>query len=80
MVRVVQKIIIFIGGRRDLTCDDQSPRVGVDGREPTEVLPDLLQVLEALVLSPHDGRHPSQGGSLQLLTPAGRKYLLYNVM
>merc|ERR1719219_3113124 len=54
------------------SCDDQSPGVGVDGREPTEVLPDLLQVLEALVLSPHDGRHPSQGGSLQLLTPVQR--------
>merc|ERR1719219_2112225 len=54
------------------SCDDQSPGVGVDGWKPAEVLPDLLQVLEALVLSPHDGGHTTQGGSLQLLAPVQR--------
>ena len=55
----------------ELTRDDQCPGVGVDGWKPAEVLSDLLQVLEALVLSPHDGGHPSQGCPLQLLAPAG---------
>ena len=31
------------------------------------MLADLLEVLQALVLPPHDGRHPSQRGPLQLL-------------
>ena len=62
---------------RDLTSDDQSPGVGVDGWQPAEVLPDLLQVLQALVLPPHDGRHPTQGSSLQLLTPAGTRHNNY---
>ena len=54
------------------TCDEESPGVGVDGGEPGEMLPDLLQVLEALVLPLHDGGHPSQGCSLELLTPVQR--------
>ena len=33
------------------------------------MLPHLLQVLETLILSPHDGRHPAQGSPLQLLAP-----------
>ena len=63
---------------RGLTSDDQSPGVGVDGWQPAEVLPDLLQVLQALVLPPHNGCHPTQGSSLQLLTPAGRGHDNYN--
>ena len=65
------KNIIMIENCNELTSDDQSPGVGVDGWKPAEMLSDLLQVLETLVLSPHDGGHPSQGGSLQLLAPAG---------
>ena len=33
------------------------------------MLPHLLQVLQTLVLSPHDGGHPAQGRPLQLLAP-----------
>ena len=51
------------------TCDNQSPGVWVNGGKSAEMLSDLLQVLETLVLSPHDGRHPAQGRPLQLLTP-----------
>ena len=54
------------------TCDDQSPGVGVNGGKSAEMLSDLLQVLETLVLSPHDGRHPTQRCSLQLLAPVQR--------
>ena len=56
----------------DITCDDEGPGVGVDGGQPAEMLPDLLQILQALVLSPHDGRHPTQGRPLELLTPVQR--------
>ena len=52
-----------------VTCDDQCPGVGVNGGKSAEMLSDLLQVLETLVLSPHDGRHPAQGRPLQLLAP-----------
>ncbi len=38
-------------------CDEECARVGVDGREAGEVLPDLLQVCQALVLPLHDGAH-----------------------
>ena len=51
------------------TCDDQCPGVGINGGKSAEMLSDLLQVLETLVLSPHDGRHPAQGRPLQLLAP-----------
>ena len=68
----------MIDAWRDLTSDDQSPGVGVDGWQPAEVLPDLLQVLQALVLPPHDGRHPTQGSSLQLLTSVGIRRENYN--
>ena len=53
----------------DFTCDDQSPGIGVDSGQPAEMLPDLLQVLQTLILSPHDGRHPAQGRPLELLAP-----------
>ena len=33
------------------------------------MLPHLLQVLQTLVLSPHDGGHPPQGRPLELLAP-----------
>ena len=33
------------------------------------MLPHLLEVLQTLVLSPHDGRHPAQGRPLELLAP-----------
>ena len=36
------------------------------------MLPHLLQVLQTLVLSPHDGGHPAQGRPLQLLAPVQR--------
>ena len=36
------------------------------------MLPHLLQVLQTLVLSPHDGGHPPQRCSLQLLAPVQR--------
>ena len=51
------------------TCDDQCPGVWVNGGKSAEMLSDLLQILETLVLSPHDGRHPAQGRPLQLLAP-----------
>ena len=34
--------------------------------------PHLLQVLETLILSPHDGAHSAQGRLLQLLAPVER--------
>ena len=46
--------------------------VGIDGGEPGEVLPHLLKVLEALVLPLHDGAHPTQRRSLQLLAAVER--------
>ena len=46
--------------------------VGVDGGQPAEVLPDPLEVLQALVLPPHDGRHPPQRRPLQLLAAVQR--------
>ena len=36
------------------------------------MLPDLLEVLQALVLPPHDGRHPPQRRPLQLLAAVQR--------
>ena len=36
------------------------------------MLPHLLQILQTLVLSPHDGGHPPQGRPLQLLAPVQR--------
>ena len=36
------------------------------------MLPDLLQILETLVLSPHDGGHPTKSCSLQLLASVQR--------
>ena len=33
------------------------------------MLSNLLQVCQALVLSPHDGGHPAQGRPFQLLAP-----------
>ena len=54
------------------TCDEEGPRVGVDGGQPAEVLPHLLEVLQALVLPPHDGRHPPQRRPLQLLAAVQR--------
>ena len=36
------------------------------------MLPDLLQILQTLVLSPHDGGHPPQGRPLELLAPVQR--------
>lgn len=54
------------------TCDNEGPGVGVDGGQPAEVLPHLLEVLQALVLPPHDGRHPPQRRPLQLLAAVQR--------
>ena len=36
------------------------------------MLPDLLEVLEALILTPHDGRHAAQRRPLELLAPVQR--------
>ena len=41
--------------------------VGIDGRQPGQVLPNLFQVLEALLLPLHDGAHAPQCGALELL-------------
>ena len=48
--------------------NNDGPRVGVDGRQTGEMLPHLLQVLKALVLSLHDGAHAAERSPFQLLT------------
>ena len=53
-------------------ADEDGASVGVDGGEPGQVLPHLLQVLQALVLPLHDGAHPTQRRSLQLLAAVER--------
>jgi hypothetical protein len=38
-------------------ADQERPRVWVDGRQPGDVLPDLLKVSKGIFLSTHDGSH-----------------------
>lgn len=51
-----------------ITADQESPGVGIDSRQPRNVLPDLLQVRQRVLLPPHNSRHSTQSGLLQLLT------------
>lgn len=51
-----------------IAADQESPGVGIDSRQSRNVLPDLLQVRQGVLLPPHDSRHPTQSGLLQLLT------------
>ena len=54
-----------------------SPGVGVDGGKPGEMLPHLLEILQALVLPLHDSAHPPHAGLLQLLAPVERVPVLH---
>ena len=49
------------------SCDEECPGIRVNSRQSRQMLTDLLQVLQALVLPPHDGGHPTQSCPLQLL-------------
>lgn len=51
-----------------ITADQESPGVGIDSRQPRNVLPDLLQVRQRVLLPPHNSGHSTQSGLLQLLT------------
>lgn len=51
-----------------ITADQESPGVGIDSRQPRNVLPNLLQVRQGVLLPPHYSRHSTQSGLLQLLT------------
>ena len=55
-----------------VAADQQRPRVGVDRGQTRNVLPDLFEVGQGILLALHDGRHPAQGGALQLLAPVQR--------
>ena len=46
--------------------------VWIDGRESGKMLSHLLQVLEALILSLHDGAHTAQSSTLQLFATIER--------
>ena len=53
-------------------ADEDGASVGVNGGQPCEVLPHLLQVLQTLILPFHDSAHPTQRGPLQLLAAVER--------
>lgn len=49
------------------TADDQCARVGVDGRQTTKMLSNLVQVEERVLQSLDNGGHATQRGPLELL-------------
>lgn len=53
--------LVYEAGLADVgeAADEEGASVGVNGRESRQVLPHLLQVLQALLLPLHDGAHPA---------------------
>uniref|UniRef100_A0A0E9WL69 Uncharacterized protein n=1 Tax=Anguilla anguilla TaxID=7936 RepID=A0A0E9WL69_ANGAN len=51
-----------------VSTQKQGSRVGINGWQTGQMLPHLLQVLQALLLPLQDGTHPAQSCPLQLLT------------
>ena len=49
------------------SADDQSSGVGVDARQPGQMLPDLFEVLEGRFLPFDDGGHAAKSGPFELL-------------
>jgi hypothetical protein len=48
-------------------ADQESSGVGINGRETTQMLPNLLQVDKRILQTSADGGHTTQGGTLELL-------------
>ena len=56
--------------------DEQSPCIGIDGGETTQMLSDLFKVGQALALPLHNGGHPTQGSAFKLLASIQRVAIL----
>jgi len=52
--------------------DEEGAGVGVDGGETGHVLPDLVQVGQGVLQALHEGAHPAEAGTLQLLAAVER--------